>query len=143
MAVWHQERTHRAMHSEEVKKQHRKVLRLSAVRPFVLYSLRHTFLTRFGASGCDAWTLARIAGHFSVGISAPYVHPSEDTVLAAVEGLRGHKIGHSGALTSNAAAGGNLLSAMTAEGCLVGARGFEPPTPCAQGRGNQTTRVNY
>ena len=32
------------------------------VRPFVLYSLRHTFLTRLGESGCDVWTLARIAG---------------------------------------------------------------------------------
>src|SRR5215469_1450263 len=32
------------------------------VRPFVLYSFRHTFLTRLGQSGCDAWTLARIAG---------------------------------------------------------------------------------
>jgi integrase len=33
------------------------------VRPFVLYDLRHTFLTRLGESGCDVWTLARIAGH--------------------------------------------------------------------------------
>ena len=77
-----------------LKKQHKKALRISGVRPFVLYSLRHTFLTRLGASGCDAWTLARIAGHSSVGISARYVHPSEDNVLEAVERLGGHKIGH-------------------------------------------------
>jgi integrase len=77
-----------------LKKQHKKALRISKVRPFVLYSLRHTFLTRLGASGCDAWTLARIAGHSSVAISARYVHPSEDTVLAAVERLGGHKFGH-------------------------------------------------
>jgi integrase len=32
-----------------IKKQHRKALTLSRVRPFVLYSLRHTFLTRLGA----------------------------------------------------------------------------------------------
>ena len=31
------------------------------IRPWVLYSFRHTFLTRLGESGCDAWTLARIA----------------------------------------------------------------------------------
>jgi integrase len=67
-----------------------------AVRPFVLYSLRHTFLTRLGESGCDAWTLARIAGHSSIAISSRYVHPSEDTVLAAMSRLGGHKIGHSG-----------------------------------------------
>jgi integrase len=47
----------------------------------VLYSLRHTFLTRLGEAGCDAWTLARIAGHSSIGISARYVHPSEDAVM--------------------------------------------------------------
>lgn len=62
---------------------------------FVLSSLRHTFLTRLGASGCDVWTLARIAGHSSVTISVRYVHPSEDAVLLAVERLGGHKIGHS------------------------------------------------
>src|SRR6266496_3500169 len=78
-----------------LKRQHRKALRLSKVRPFVLYSLRHTFLTRLGESGCDAWTLARIAGHSSIAISARYVHPSEDAVLNAVDRLGGHKIGHS------------------------------------------------
>jgi integrase len=65
------------------------------VRPFVLYSLRHTFLTRLGQSGCDVWTLARIAGHSSVGISSRYVHPSEDAVLDAISRLGGHRIGHS------------------------------------------------
>lgn len=65
------------------------------VRPFVLYSLRHTFLTRLGQSGCDVWTLARIAGHASITISSRYVHPSEDAVLDAISRLGGHKIGHS------------------------------------------------
>ena len=78
-----------------LNKQHIKALRLSGVRRFVLYSLRHTFLTRLGQSGCDAWTLARIAGHSSIAMSARYVHPSEDAVLDAVERLGGHKTGHS------------------------------------------------
>jgi integrase len=65
------------------------------VRPFVLYTLRHTFLTRLGQSGCDAWTLARIVGHSSITISARYVHPSEDAVLDAMARLGGHKTGHS------------------------------------------------
>jgi len=60
----------------------------------LFYSLRHTFLTRLGESGCDTWTLARIAGHSSIAISARYVHPSEDAVLMAVERLSGHKTGH-------------------------------------------------
>jgi len=88
-----------------VRKQHAKAFEIIAgeaakrnekpVRPFVLYSLRHTFLTRLGQSGCDTWTLARIAGHSSIGISARYVHPSDDAVLDAMSRLGGHKIGHS------------------------------------------------
>ena len=78
-----------------LKKQHSKALKLSKVRAFVLYSLRHTFLTRLGQSGCDVWTLARIAGHSSIAISARYVHPSEDAVLGAMERLSGHNSRHS------------------------------------------------
>lgn len=65
--------------AEQARKNHDKPL-----RPFVLYSLRHTFLTRLGESGCNVWTLARIAGHSSIAISARYVHPSEDAVLNAL-----------------------------------------------------------
>jgi hypothetical protein len=54
-----------------------------------------TFLTRLGQSGCDAWTLARIAGHRSIAISTRYVHPSEDTVLPAMLRLGGQSIGQS------------------------------------------------
>jgi integrase len=89
--------------SSSLKKQHAKTFETIAaqakennvkpVRPFVLYSLRHTFLTRLGESGCDAWTLARIAGHSSITISARYVHPSEDAVLVAMSRLGGQKIG--------------------------------------------------
>jgi integrase len=77
-----------------LKKQHAKALRLSKIRPFVLYSFRHTFLTRLGSSGCNVWTLARIAGHSSIAISARYVHPSEDAVLTAMSKLPGHNSGH-------------------------------------------------
>jgi integrase len=76
--------------AEEAKKNNQK-----AMQPFVLYSLRHTFLTRLGESGCDAWTLARIAGHSDIRISTRYVHPSEDAVFGAMSRLGGHKIGHS------------------------------------------------
>jgi integrase len=67
-----------------IKKQHQKALERGGVRPFVLYTLRHTFLTRLGESGCDAWTLARIAGHSSIEMSKRYVHPSGDAVLSAL-----------------------------------------------------------
>lgn len=85
-----------------LRKQHAKTFKImqesnpnKPMRPFVLYSFRHTFLTRLGESGCDAWTLARIAGHSSITISARYVHPSENAVLDAMSRLAGHKIGHS------------------------------------------------
>ena len=69
---------------------------LRPVLAFVLYSLRHTFLTRLGESGCDAWTLARIAGHSTISISSRYVHPSDDAVLTAMSRLGGHNFRHSG-----------------------------------------------
>jgi integrase len=91
--------------SSSLKKQHRQVFKTLAeqaqknnqkpIRRFVLYSLRHTFLTRLGESGCDVWTLASIAGHSDIRMSARYVHPSEDAVLTAMARLGGHKIGHS------------------------------------------------
>jgi len=85
--------------------QHLTALQASKVCPFVLYSLRHTFLTRLGESGCDVWTLARIAGHSSVAISARYVHPSEDKVLEAISRLGGHSSGHSEQKQLSAGAG--------------------------------------
>ena len=79
--------------NEEAEKKDEK-----PVRPFVLYDLRHTFLTRLGESGCDVWTLARIAGHCNIKQSSRYVHPSDDAVLGAMERMGGksggHKIGY-------------------------------------------------
>ena len=94
--VWPAQTRSGHLEGSSIKKQHAKALRASKVRPFVLYSLRHTFLTRLAESGCDAWTLARIAGHSSVAMSTRYVHPSEDAVFTALEKLGGHKIGHNG-----------------------------------------------
>jgi integrase len=103
-----------------LKKQHAKTFRtvnaearkrnVTPVTPFVLYAFRHSFLTRLGQSGCDAWTLARIAGHSSIAISSRYVHPSEDTVLAAFSRLSGHNSGHSELQAIAEENGGKLLS---------------------------------
>ena len=101
--VWRAPTRSGHVESCSLKKRHAKTFRtvteqsamnnLKPVRPFVLYSSRHTFLTRLGESGCDVWTLARIAGHSSISISSRYVHPSEDAVLDAMSRLGGHKIG--------------------------------------------------
>jgi len=71
--VWH----------DSIRVQHNRAIEKSTVKRFVIYSFRHTFLTRLGESGCDAWTLARIAGHSSTKMSERYVHPSGDAVVSA------------------------------------------------------------
>jgi len=76
-----------------LKKQHRSALRLSAVRPFVLYSLRHSFATRI-APHVDAWTLCKVMGWSSLSVAMAYIHPSEDRVLDAFSDLGGHNSGH-------------------------------------------------
>ena len=72
--VWH----------DSIRVQHRNAIKTSKVPGFVIYALRHTFLTRLGTSGCDVWTLARIAGHSSIKMSERYVHPSGGAVLEAM-----------------------------------------------------------
>jgi len=62
-------------------------LPLPAFEPYVM---RHTALTRM-APFCDAFTLARIAGHSSITITQRYCHPQADAVEAAFS-----KFGHRG-----------------------------------------------
>ena len=54
---------------------------------FVLHSLRHTALTRLGESGCDAFTIKRLAGHSSITVSERYVHPTPEGLERAFERL--------------------------------------------------------
>ena len=69
---------------ESVKSQHRKALRLSGLHnPFVLYSLRHTLLTRLGEAGADPFVIQKIAGHSNILISQRYVHPTPERVEKA------------------------------------------------------------
>lgn len=76
---------------------HRKAVADAGVRPFVFYNLRHTFLTRLGDSGVDAWTLMRIAGHSNIKQSVVYCHSSDKAVHAAMTGFvrSGYKSGYS------------------------------------------------
>ncbi len=94
-------RAFRLANDEIKKKAEENKTKPSPLKPWVLYSFRHTFLTRLGESGCDAWTLARIAGHSSIAISSRYVHPSEDAVLNAMSRLSGHNSGHSAERAEN------------------------------------------
>ena len=77
-----------------VKRQHLRAFRESGVRPFPLYTLRHTCLTGW-APDMDPWTLAYLAGHRDMAITRRYIHPQEQTIREALEKTRSrHKIGH-------------------------------------------------
>ena len=54
-------------------------------REFCLHSLRHTFGTRLGESGVEAFRIRDLMGHSSVVVSQRYVHPSSDSLEAAYE----------------------------------------------------------
>jgi integrase len=114
--VWPAETKDGHINHDSVKLQHKNALKLAKVRPFEVYSIRHTFLTRLGESGCDAWTLARIAGHSNISISQRYVHPSEDAVLNALSRLSGHNSGHSAENVIPEGSAELLLNATNPEG---------------------------
>jgi integrase len=50
----------------------------------VMHSTRHTFCSRLGNHGCDAFTIQRLAGHSSIMISQRYVHPDLAAKQAAI-----------------------------------------------------------
>jgi integrase len=60
---------------------------LNLPRGFVLHSLRHTFLTRLGLAGVEAFTIMKLAGHGSVVVSQRYVHPTPQAMENAVAKL--------------------------------------------------------
>jgi integrase len=63
----------------------REALRLP--KDFVIHSLRHTFGTRLGEAGADAFTIMRAMGHSSVTVSQKYVHPTPEAMERAFERL--------------------------------------------------------
>jgi len=67
---------------------HRRVrANLNLPQGFVLHSLRHTFLTRLGLAGVEAFTIMKLAGHGSVVVSQRYVHPTPQAMEQAVAKL--------------------------------------------------------
>src|SRR6516162_2775413 len=76
-----------------LKKQHRLALKGSGVRPFVIYSLRHTFATRI-APHLDTWTLCKIMGSTSLSVAMTYIHAQDDRALKAFSQADGQEFGH-------------------------------------------------
>jgi integrase len=67
--VWPAQTNCGHINHDSLKLQHKKAVAAATLRPFEVYSIRDTFLTRLGESGCDVWTLARVAGHSNISIS--------------------------------------------------------------------------
>jgi site-specific recombinase XerD len=67
---------------------------------FVLHSLRHTFCTRLGEAGTEAFLIQRLAGHHSVTVSERYVHPTPESAVLAIRRLDAANRGGSGKKSS-------------------------------------------
>jgi len=78
--------------SREYLERHRCAIQ-AGWKGFEPYCLRHSALTMLAASGCDAFTLARIAGHSSITITQRYCHPQAETIEKAFENFAGPPLG--------------------------------------------------
>jgi site-specific recombinase XerD len=75
---------------------------------FVLHSLRHTFCTRLGEEGTEAFQIRRLAGHHSVTVSERYVHPTPESAVLAIRRLDAANRSLSGASTDTTTDTGTL-----------------------------------
>jgi integrase len=69
----------------------------------VLHSLRHTFGTRLGEAGADAFPIMRLMGHSSITVSQRYVHPTPATLENAVLALEKQQLTVAAEIESEAA----------------------------------------
>ena len=77
-----------------LKKLHANALEICGVEPFVLYTLRHTCITRW-AKYMDPFTLHVLAGHTDMNTTKRYVHPNEAHIREAMSKVwGGHTSGH-------------------------------------------------
>jgi integrase len=70
---------------EDQHKRMRQALKLPA--DAVIHSFRHTFGTRLGETGADAFTIMKVMGHSTVVVSQKYVHPTPEATERAFERL--------------------------------------------------------
>lgn len=76
LPVWTLEAQHKRM---------KESLRLP--KDAVIHSFRHTFGTRLGEAGADAFTIMKAMGHSTVVVSQKYVHPTPEAMERAFERL--------------------------------------------------------
>lgn len=64
--------------------QHRRLRTLLKLPEDFVHSFRHTYGTRLGEAGVDAFTIMKLMGHPAVVVSQRYVHPTPETLESAV-----------------------------------------------------------
>jgi len=81
--------TAKDQHTKAIETANREARKREAkeLTPFQPYILRHTALTQLAQAGCDAFTLARIAGHSSITITQRYIHPQAAAIQRAFASL--------------------------------------------------------
>lgn len=86
------------------RKQHTAAVKAAKLATFVLYSLRHTCLTRWARASMDPFTLKYLAGHKSLTTTMRYIHLAgadaqerlQETRAKMTAGAKGrHRIRHS------------------------------------------------
>lgn len=86
--VWVGEDRHRKASRHWAAEQFRNIrIKLGLPWDCVLHSTRHTFCTRLGEAGADAFTIQKLAGHSSIVISQRYVHPTPRSLESAIDRL--------------------------------------------------------
>jgi integrase len=93
--------------SSSLKKHHAGALKAAQLKPFVLYSLRHTCLTRWAEAGMDTFVLKRLAGHANISTTLRYIHMSDAHTRAEMERILKVQGTHNSPPTSTAIAGDN------------------------------------
>ena len=63
------------------------ILALEAFPIAEIYDCRHTFGTRLGETGADAYTICKLMGHSNILVSQRYVHPTPERLETAFANL--------------------------------------------------------
>ena len=72
----------------EIKRSFTTALRLSGIKGATFHTTRHTFGTRLGDAGYNAFEIAELMGHSDIKTSQRYVHPTDARKRAAVESAK-------------------------------------------------------